>query len=217
MTTLATARRDRLARDSAHEPASSSVDAGTDPYEPGAAGVSLGGAAAALTTDPTTDPTDDSVDPALLLVIETQREAGSVIGSTAGVASKGVVVGVAGGVAGPTGAAVEADPASVARSRGRRKAAPRIVSALTLDLAAVADVEGLAQEVALLRASIRRLAQPDAGTAEHVKVLAELRHQVEALCTALKTQQALEGNGDARAAELARVLDELGDQLGVPR
>jgi len=82
----------------------------------------------------------------------------------------------------------------------------------------VADVDGLAQEVALLRASIRRLAQPDRGAVEHVKVLAELRHQVEALCTALKTQQALEGHGgDARAAELARVLDELGDHLGVPR
>lgn len=94
----------------------------------------------------------------------------------------------------------------------------RIASTLALDLEAVADVDGLAQEVALLRASIRRLARPDSEAGEHVKVLAELRHQVEALCTALKTQLVLEGNGgDARAAELARVLDELGDELGVPR
>jgi len=88
---------------------------------------------------------------------------------------------------------------------------------LALDPAAVADVAGLAEEVALLRASIRRLAQHD-DAAEQVKVLAELRHQVEALCTALKTQQVLDGHdGDARAAELARVLDDLGDELGVPR
>jgi len=86
-----------------------------------------------------------------------------------------------------------------------------------LDLAAVADVAGLAEEVALLRASIRQLAQ-HADAAERVKVLAEMRHQVEALCTALKTQQALDGrSGDARAAELAQALDALGDELGVPR
>lgn len=85
---------------------------------------------------------------------------------------------------------------------------------LALDLAAVADVAGLAEEVALLRAAIRRLAQ-HGDAAEQVKVLAELRHQVEALCTALKTQQALDGHdGDARAAELARALDALGDELG---
>ncbi len=88
---------------------------------------------------------------------------------------------------------------------------------LALDLAAVADVAGLTEEVALLRASIRQLAQ-HADAAERVKVLAEMRHQVEALCTALKTQQALDGHsGDARAAELARALDALGDELGVPR
>ena len=88
---------------------------------------------------------------------------------------------------------------------------------LALDLQAVADVAGLEQEVALLRASIRRLAN-NGEAAGHVKVLAELRHQIEALCHALKTQQALAGHdGDARAAELAQVLEELGDQLGVPR
>lgn len=89
-------------------------------------------------------------------------------------------------------------------------------AALVLDPAAVAGVEGLAQEVALLRASIRQLAQ-NGDAADHVKVLAELRHQVEALCTALKTQQALDGHdGDALAADLARALDELGDELGMP-
>jgi hypothetical protein len=89
---------------------------------------------------------------------------------------------------------------------------------LRLDVEAVANIEGLAQEVAVLRASIRQLAAPDANTDKHVKILAELRHQVAALCTALKTQQALaRHDGGTRAAELARVLDELGDELGVPR
>jgi hypothetical protein len=87
-----------------------------------------------------------------------------------------------------------------------------------LDGAAVAGVEGLAEEIALLRVSIRALAKPEHDTAEHVKILAELRHQIATLCTALKTQRALLGrDGDALTAEYVRVLDELGDDLGVPR
>jgi hypothetical protein len=98
-----------------------------------------------------------------------------------------------------------------------RESAARPVPKLVLDLKAVADVAGLEQEVAVLRASIRQLAN-DGDMAAHVKVLAELRHQIEALCRALKTQQALEGHdGDERAVEMARVLEELGDELGVPR
>jgi hypothetical protein len=83
-----------------------------------------------------------------------------------------------------------------------------------LDVAAVAGVEGLAEEVAILRASIRHLA--DGGEmAAHVKALAELRHQIEALCRVLKTQQSLAGRGDdERAAMIERVLEELGDKLG---
>ena len=89
-------------------------------------------------------------------------------------------------------------------------------AALVLDLAAVADVEGLTEEVAMLRASIRELAHPHGDLSEHVKILAELRHQIEALCSALKTQQALRGrDGDERAADLTRVLEDLGDRLGV--
>lgn len=86
-----------------------------------------------------------------------------------------------------------------------------------LDLNAVAGVEGLDQEVRYLRAAIRQLAT-DKDPAPDVKVLAELRHQVEALCRALRTRQSLAGHdGDALAAELAQALDELGDGLGVPR
>jgi hypothetical protein len=115
----------------------------------------------------------------------------------------------------------DAAPASEQRSRGRsghsRAAVSEAVPKLVLDLKAVADVAGLEQEVAVLRASIRQLAN-NGDMATHVKVLAELRHQIEALCRALKTQQALEGHdGDERAAEMARVLEELGDELGVSR
>jgi hypothetical protein len=96
-------------------------------------------------------------------------------------------------------------------------ASPSSLPALALDWAAVADVEGLGQEVAMLRASIRELVK-NGDVTRHVKVLTELRHQVEALCTALKTQQALDSrDGDAHANEMARILEELGDELGVPR
>ena len=95
------------------------------------------------------------------------------------------------------------------------KQAPRS-KPLMLDLESVADVEGLAEEVAVLRASIRALVHPNDDLSEHVKILAELRHQIEALCSALKTQQALRGrDGDERAADLTRVLEDLGDRLGV--
>jgi len=68
----------------------------------------------------------------------------------------------------------------------------------------------------VLRASIRALVHPNDDLSEHVKILAELRHQIEALCSALKTQQALRGrDGDERAADLTRVLEDLGDRLGV--
>ena len=91
-------------------------------------------------------------------------------------------------------------------------------SKLVLDLRAVADVDGLEQEVSVLRASIRHLASGDDDVDSHVKVLAELRHQIEALCRALKTQQALEGSdGGGRTAEMRRALEELGDDLGVAR
>ncbi|MCC6175243.1 MAG: hypothetical protein IT305_08085 [Chloroflexi bacterium] len=69
----------------------------------------------------------------------------------------------------------------------------------------------------MLRAAIRRLAEGgDAG--RDVRILAELRHQVGALCTALKTQHDLQGSlADDLSTELARALEELGDTVGVPR
>ena len=111
--------------------------------------------------------------------------------------------------------------------RGKRAKVPgtsEAASALMLDLDAVADVEGLAEEVAMLRASIRELVHPHGDLSEHVKILAELRHQVEALCSTLKAQQALEGErgergrrGGISEADVAQTLDDLGDRLGVPR
>jgi hypothetical protein len=105
-------------------------------------------------------------------------------------------------------------PATASRGRAKRQT---LKKQLVLDVKAVADADGLAQEVAVLRASIRQLAN-DGDMAEHVKVLAELRHQIEALCRALKTQQSLAGHDDGgRAAEMTRLLEELGDDLGVAR
>ena len=93
---------------------------------------------------------------------------------------------------------------------------PGRARALRLDPVAVAGL-GLADEVALLRAAIRRLAH-DKKAAADVKTLAELRHQIDTLCTALKTQHALEGRDeDAASVALARVLEEFGDELGVRR
>jgi len=108
------------------------------------------------------------------------------------------------------------------KQQGERPRAARTpLVPLVVDPAAVSPADGLVREVALLRAAIRRLAEDgdDAkSTSEDVKVLAELRHQVAALGQALKTQKELGGrDGDALAAEIAQVLDELGDGLGVPR
>lgn len=108
-------------------------------------------------------------------------------------------------------------PSSAPGKRTRRPKSERPARKLILDVKAVADVDGLEQEVAVLRASIRQLAN-NGDMDVHVKVLAELRHQIEALCRALKTQQSLEGSdGDGRTAEMRRVLEELGDDLGVAR
>ena len=125
--------------------------------------------------------------------------------------------------------AADDDPRAtgLARRGRRRRARPSDSSArptrqeigepLRLDPAAVANVEGLEEEVALLRAAIRRLAD-DGDVAGHVKTLVELRLQIAALCTALKTQRALSGGeADAISAALARVLEELGNEVGVPQ
>jgi hypothetical protein len=107
-------------------------------------------------------------------------------------------------------------PRRPARERGRANPGVADRKPPALDPSAVADVEGLQDEAALLRAAIRRLAA-DADAGVDVKRLAELRHQIEALCTVLKTQKALDGPGAAALdALLADVLEELGDEIGVP-
>ncbi|HYU17451.1 MAG TPA: hypothetical protein VEQ11_02030 [Chloroflexota bacterium] len=113
-------------------------------------------------------------------------------------------------------------PPSQTNRSGRRGTSPRrapseIERLLSLDSAAIVDAEGLKYEVALLRAAIRRIAT-NGNLADSVKVLAELRHQVETLCTALKTQHALDRRtADAVSAALARILEEIGDEIGVPK
>jgi len=86
-------------------------------------------------------------------------------------------------------------------------------SSLARDSATVVDATGLAHEVALVRAAIRQLADDD-SLDERMKMLAELRHQVETLCRVLKTQRALDHA--AASTSLAEMLEEIGDELGVP-
>ena len=98
----------------------------------------------------------------------------------------------------------------------------RTVGVLHLNTAAVAGIVGIDQEVALLRAAIRRLIKDDNGEAleaeARVEALVELRHQVDSLCTALKTQRALDGRpDDAVSTAVARALELLGDEMGVPK
>lgn len=120
-------------------------------------------------------------------------------------------------------------PKAGARAGRKRASAcpdtPRTIRTSLLALArdpdAVVTVDDLVQEARLLRGAIRRLAEDgDASktNAEDIKILAELRQQVAALCRTLKAQKDLAGKaGDVWAAELAQALDALGDGLGVPR
>ena len=102
-----------------------------------------------------------------------------------------------------------AGPPRGARTRSDR---PR-PSSLARDSATLVDATGLADEVALVRAAIRQLGDDDTVD-ERMKILAELRHQVETLCRALKTQRALDH--DAGSTSLAEMLEELGNQMGLP-
>lgn len=113
----------------------------------------------------------------------------------------------------PSSASEKPARQSKTSSEASPRPAARPASKLVLDLQAVADVDGLEEEVSVLRASIRHLASGDGDVDSHVKVLAELRHQIEALCRALKTRQSLVGaDGDERAAAMDRALEELDDR-----
>lgn len=109
-----------------------------------------------------------------------------------------------------------ARPKRARRARSTPEAAADETEPLDLKPEEVTGAVGLTHEVTLLRAAIRRLAGKK-NAVPHVKTLAELRHQVEALCTALKTQRALADREDDLSADLARALEALGDELGVPR
>ena len=113
-------------------------------------------------------------------------------------------------------AAGSASPQTRRPARAANRPA-RPAGALALDCTATVDVAGLDHEVALLRAAIRRLAGGE-DAADQVKTLAELRHQIDTLCTALKTQRVLSGgDADVVSKALAQVLEELGDGMGVPK
>ena len=104
-------------------------------------------------------------------------------------------------------------PPGAVSDRPRKRHVPLVPLVLGSDATGAAD--SLVEEVGLLRAAIRRLAETG-DEAEDVKVLAELRLQVEALGRALKTQRAL--GGDTQA-ELVQTLAEIDDgiaRLGEP-
>ena len=76
------------------------------------------------------------------------------------------------------------------------------------DLAEAAELEGVAAEIAVLRVLIKQdLAHGN---------LAEARRDIDTLCRTLKVQYALdERSADTLAQSISRVLDELGEELGV--
>jgi len=77
-----------------------------------------------------------------------------------------------------------------------------------LALAKAAGLEGIHQEITLLRVLIRRHAS--AGEME------KARRAIESLCKALKVQYSLSDRAtDNLAHSLARVLDEIGNEIGM--
>ncbi len=77
-----------------------------------------------------------------------------------------------------------------------------------LELEVAAALRGVEDEIAVLRMLIRRVARE--GDVEAT------RKGIETLCRALKVQYALEGrSAEGLAGSLARVLDELGNELGM--
>jgi len=77
-----------------------------------------------------------------------------------------------------------------------------------LELEVAAALHGVVDEIAVLRMLIRRVARE--GDLEAT------RRGIETLCRALKVQYALEGrSADGLAGSLARVLDEVGNELGM--
>jgi len=77
-----------------------------------------------------------------------------------------------------------------------------------LEMEVAAALRGVEDEIAVLRMLIRRVARE--GDVEAT------RRGIETLCKALKVQYALEGrSAEGLAGSLARVLDELGNELGM--
>ncbi len=77
-----------------------------------------------------------------------------------------------------------------------------------LELEVAAALRGVEDEIAVLRMLIRKVARE--GDVEAT------RKGIETLCRALKVQYALEGrSADGLAGSLARVLDEVGNELGM--
>jgi len=77
-----------------------------------------------------------------------------------------------------------------------------------LEMEVAAALRGVEDEIAVLRMLIRKVARE--GDVEAT------RRGIETLCRALKVQYALEGrSAEGLAGSLARVLDEVGNELGM--
>ena len=78
-----------------------------------------------------------------------------------------------------------------------------------LEMALARATEGMAEEIAITRLMIlRTLRQQDAPPGEYARL-------VDALCKQLRVQRQLGKGGDGLAGALARVLDEVANELGL--
>lgn len=94
------------------------------------------------------------------------------------------------------------------RKAGNRSFYADALEEEVLGLEVAAALKGVGDEIAVLRVLIRKVARE--GDLEAT------RRGVETLCRALKVQYALEGrSAEGLAGSLARVLDEVGTELGM--
>ena len=94
------------------------------------------------------------------------------------------------------------------RKAGNRSFYADALEEEALGLEVAAALKGVGDEIAVLRVLIRKVARE--GDLEAT------RRGVETLCRALKVQYALEGrSAEGLAGSLARVLDEVGTELGM--
>ncbi|MFN8525351.1 MAG: hypothetical protein U0821_19820 [Chloroflexota bacterium] len=88
------------------------------------------------------------------------------------------------------------------------KSAPAVAALVLDDRGEQSAFDDLTYETGLLREAIRCLA-PRRTDSPDLKVFGELRHQVHALCTVIKTQHALAGRSAGAADLVEKAIDAL--------